>query len=227
MTYLTANQPRAGMPTATELALAQAWPGVDVSWSGAGGHIEATYRLSPGADPAQVEVAWRGADALALTDGGRLAVTTPVRTFEEGAPKAYQEVGGRRVPVEVAFELRDHDSYGFRLGSYDPALPLVIDPPVVLYSSFLGGADADVGEDIAVDGQGNAYVTGWTCSTAATFPETVGACSPRTPGTATPSSPRSTPRVLRSSTPPSSVVCAPTRGGGSRWTGPGTRTSAG
>jgi Ca2+-binding RTX toxin-like protein len=180
--YLTGDRHQARVPTADELTLAQAWPGVDVAWSGAGGQIEAIYRLAPGADPSLVEVAWRGADALALTDGRRLAVTTPVRTFEEGAPKAYQEVEGRRVPVDVDFELRGRDSYGFRLGSYDPALPLVIDPPVLLYSSFLGGGDADVGEDIAVDGQGNAYVTGWTGSTAATFPDTVGVLQPQHAG---------------------------------------------
>ncbi|HEX2192497.1 MAG TPA: SBBP repeat-containing protein [Acidimicrobiales bacterium] len=182
VSYLTGDTHHSALPTATELTLAQAWPGVDVTWSGAGGHIEATYRLAPGADPSQVEVAWRGADALALTDGGRLAVTTPVRTFEEGIPKAYQEVEGRRVPVDVDFELRGRDSYGFRLGSYDPARPLVIDPPVLLYSSFLGGDSADVGEDIAVDGQGNAYVTGWTASTAAGFPETVGVFQPQNAG---------------------------------------------
>ena len=87
----------AGMPTANELTLAQAWPGVDVTWSGTGGNIEATYRLAPGADPAKC--GWRGGERSAgVTDDGRLAVTTPLRTFEEDAPKAFQDIDGRRVP---------------------------------------------------------------------------------------------------------------------------------
>ena len=41
------------------------------------------------------------------------------------------------------------------------------------YSTFLGGRDFDEGQDIAVDGEGRAYVTGFTLS--ADFPTTPGA----------------------------------------------------
>ena len=143
-------------------------------WSGTGGHIEATYHLAAGADPAQVRVAWRGAESVAVTAEGRLAVTTPVRSFEEDAPKAFQDVDGQRVPVEVAYDLDGAGTYGFRLGAYDPARPLVIDPTVLVYAGYLGGADFDGGYAIVVDGAGNAYVTGDADSVADSFPETTG-----------------------------------------------------
>jgi hypothetical protein len=41
------------------------------------------------------------------------------------------------------------------------------------YSTFLGGADSDLGSDIVVDGEGDAHVTGYTFS--ADFPVTLGA----------------------------------------------------
>ena len=41
----------------------------------------------------------------------------------------------------------------------------------LIYSTFLGGTNNDVANGIAVDGSGNAYVTGWTVST--NFPNTV------------------------------------------------------
>ena len=43
----------------------------------------------------------------------------------------------------------------------------------LVYSTYLGGSDADFGGDIAVDGAGSAYVTGQTSST--DFPTTAGA----------------------------------------------------
>jgi hypothetical protein len=43
----------------------------------------------------------------------------------------------------------------------------------LVYSTFLGGMNSDGGSDIAVDGAGNAYLTGWTKST--NYPTTPGA----------------------------------------------------
>ena len=43
----------------------------------------------------------------------------------------------------------------------------------LVYSTYLGGSDVDIGVGIAVDGAGSAYVTGVTVST--NFPTTAGA----------------------------------------------------
>jgi hypothetical protein len=42
------------------------------------------------------------------------------------------------------------------------------------YCGYIGGSSYDSGSGIAVDDDGNAYITGTTCSTEATFPVTVG-----------------------------------------------------
>jgi hypothetical protein len=49
----------------------------------------------------------------------------------------------------------------------------IVSHPDLLYSTYLGGADTDYGNGIAVDGSGIAYVTGYTAS--ADFPTTLGA----------------------------------------------------
>ena len=51
----------------------------------------------------------------------------------------------------------------FTFGEYVTTEPLVIDPTLI-YSTYLGGSGADWGYDIAVDGPGNAYITGGTWS---------------------------------------------------------------
>jgi len=58
------------------------------------------------------------------------------------------------------------------------------DGKTMLYSTYLGGSDMDFAKGIAVDGQGNAYVTGYTCSN--DFPVTSGALQPKTTAVCTP-----------------------------------------
>ncbi len=129
--------------------------------------------MQPGADPAQIRLAYRGA-AVRLDEAGRLEVSTPAGRFTDDAPVAYQEVDGQRVPVAVAYALAG-STYGFRLGAYDPGRPLVIDPAVLVYCGYIGGDGWDDVYGVAVDAAGYLYVTGRTDSWgAATFPATVG-----------------------------------------------------
>jgi hypothetical protein len=47
--------------------------------------------------------------------------------------------------------------------------------PAPFYSTFLGGSESDYGTDIAIDGDGDAYIIGWTSSS--DFPASTGAFS--------------------------------------------------
>ena len=66
--------------------------------------------------------------------------------------------------------LQGENQVGFQVAEYDTSKPLVIDP-VLTYSTYLGGSGDDFVfaccfDSIAVDPRGNAYVIGWTNSTA-------------------------------------------------------------
>src|SRR5262249_53898180 len=79
-------------------------------------------------------------------------------------PVAYQRVHGLRHQVPVEYALDGHD-VSFKVGDYDRANMLVIDP-VLVYSTFLNGSNgASSGSGIAVDANGNAWVTGQVSST--------------------------------------------------------------
>src|SRR5439155_3430522 len=123
-------------------------------------------------DPRDIRLAYRGAERLALGRAGDLRIDTGFGVLRDSRPVSYQLIGGRRVPVESRYLLDGRLSYGFAAGAYDARYPLVIDPGLA-YSTYLGGSGFDRGQGIAVDGAGNAYVTGLTAST--DFPTTVGA----------------------------------------------------
>ena len=59
--------------------------------------------------------------------------------------------------------------YGFDVGAYDRTKPLVLDPAVLVYCGYIDGSGYDYGHGIAIDSSRNAYVTGQTESTEATF----------------------------------------------------------
>jgi hypothetical protein len=108
-----------------------------------------------------------------------LQVSTPLGGFADEAPLAYQEgEGGQTLGVTVAYAAPEEQggaySYAFQVGAYDRSKPLVLDPAVLLYCGYIGGWASEGGSGIAVDGEGNAYVTGATNSSENTFPVAVG-----------------------------------------------------
>ena len=80
------------------------------------------------------------------------------------APVIYQETAGVRTPVAGGYVLKDPQQVSFAVAAYDISRPLVIDP-VLVYSTYLGGSGSEFVSGIAVDGSGNAHVTGGTTST--------------------------------------------------------------
>jgi hypothetical protein len=168
-----------GLPTYSKIIYRELWPGIDLVYYGTVNRLKYEFLVHPGADPARIRLAYRGASAVLLDDAGQLQVSTPLGTFSDEAPLAYQEgEGGQRLAVDVAYAAPEEQgsgfAYGFQVGAYDPSKPLVLDPAVLVYCGYVGGDGWDDGRGIAIDSAGNAYIVGHANSTEATFPETVG-----------------------------------------------------
>ena len=167
---------KTGLRTYRRLVYHDLWPGIDLVYSGTVQRLKYMFVVNPGADPSRIKLRYRGADSVVLTDDGRLEIQTSLGGFQDDKPYAYQEVEGQAVDVSVGYGIQpqaDSDSYqyGFRLASYDAALPLIIDPTLLVYAGFIGGAGDDRGNAIAVDGEGSVYITGETNSAQTTFPD--------------------------------------------------------
>ncbi len=157
---------RTGIPTFERVRYPSVYPGIDLDWYGDQSRLEYDFRLAPGANPDRIAIRIPGAEELRLAPDGDLLIDAGRHTIHQRAPVAYQPraADGRRTPVRAAFSL-EGDVVRFRLGPHDEKRPLVIDPVVLAYSTYLGGTDFDAGNEIAVDFAGAAYITGFTNST--------------------------------------------------------------
>ena len=177
--YFIGNDPkkwRTNVPNYARVRYQNVFPGVDLVYYGKQRQLEYDFVIAPGADPTAITLAFEGADKLEIDDRGNLVLQIPHGQVIQHAPVIYQEMDGDRQPINGHYVLKGNHHVAFQIGAYDVRRPLIIDPVVLTYSSYLGGTNADIGNDIAVDAAGNAYVTGSTVSEAPTpFPTTAGA----------------------------------------------------
>ena len=160
---------RSRIATYGQVSYSQVYKGVDLRYYGNQKQLEYDFIVQPGADPKAIALGFEGAQSVTLNKQGDLLLRTANGDVCWHRPVAYQTVNGKRVPVSGRFVVQNHTAR-FAVGRYDKKLPLTIDPSLG-YSTFLGGLDDDSGYAIAVDGSGNAYVTGYTAST--DFPRTL------------------------------------------------------
>ena len=173
--YIIGNDPkkwRTNVPNYGRVKYAQVYPDVDLVYYGNQRELEYDFVLAPGADPRQIELNFGGAKRLRLDADGNLIVSIAGGEVLEHKPVIYQDIGGMRRRVAGGYELRNSHTVGFKLAGYDDQRRLTIDPSLG-YSTYLGGNNEDLGNGIALDSAGNAYVTGYTFSN--DFPTTAGA----------------------------------------------------
>jgi hypothetical protein len=162
-----AVQPQADSPGSQEESLgrvvyANLWDGITLAYASDGGSIyTSTFRLAPGADPSAIRLSYNVTPVV--NSDGSLGIVFATGALTETAPIAWQVIGGERQPVDAHFRVNGRE-VAFTLGAYDPRYALTIDPALV-WHTFLGGSADDRGESIAVDKNGNLYVTGHSSAT--------------------------------------------------------------
>jgi hypothetical protein len=137
------------------------WEGISLRYEKASGALaETVYSIQPGAEVKDIRLRYN-ADFKIGNDGSlRFRHPTKKGYFTLSRPVAWQEMGGQRIPVEVAFKARGQKTLGFRVGARDPDIPLFIDP-VYQWHTFYGSPENDRSEAIAVTGDG-VYVVGYS-----------------------------------------------------------------
>jgi hypothetical protein len=139
------------------------YEGIDVIYYGRDRKLEYDFVVAPGAKPEEIHLAYEFPGSVTLDSAGDLLLRTPLGTFRQKQPLAYQDLPSGRVAVPCKFLVSPGSRVGFSVGRYDRRQPLVIDP-ILEFSTTLGGAlDEEIG-DVALDSAGNIYVAGTTPS---------------------------------------------------------------
>ena len=155
------------VPSYASVRYDEIYPGIDLLYYGNEGRLEYDFVVAPGADPGSIRLAFDGAERLEIDADGALVLHVAGLPVRMERPVVYQPSAQGRMSVDGRWALDGERQAVFAIGEYDRSAPLVVDP-VLGYSTFLGGSSFDAAADIAVDGQGNMVVTGWTGS--ANFP---------------------------------------------------------
>jgi hypothetical protein len=142
------------------------YDGVDAIFYLDGGKPRYDLVVAPGASLADVGMRFTGSNSVRVGADGSLVIATSVGEMKQQGLFAYQMVGSERQQVRCNFVRGSGNVVRFDVGSYDRSRPLVIDP--LIYSTYLTGGVYTYARGIAIDGSGNAYVTGYTAS--ANFP---------------------------------------------------------
>jgi beta-propeller repeat-containing protein len=173
--YFIGNDPtgwRTNVPTYARVVYHDAYPGIDLAYYGDQGRLEYDFVVAPGADPSAIALRFAGAESVMVDGLGDLVLGLAAGEIRQQKPLIYQKAGGVRTAISGGYLIADNGEVRFAVAAYDSSRPLVIDP-VLVYSTYLGGANGDIGLGIAVDTAGSAYVTGQTRST--DFPTSTGA----------------------------------------------------
>jgi hypothetical protein len=146
----------------------QIYDGIDaVFHSSPDGELEYDFVVHAGSDPRAIRLRFDGANGIAIDDG-ELVIRTAGDPIRMRRPVAFQDAGENRSSVAVRYQKLGRNRVGFVVGPYDRSKELIIDPVVLGYSTFLGGASNDAGSSVAVDDDRNIYIAGTTIS--ADFP---------------------------------------------------------
>ena len=103
--YLDRQPAVVGVENFAALRYASVYPGIDVRFYGEGRHLEHDFLLAAGVDVERIILRAEGIDAIHIQPSGDAELALGKMRLTESAPRAWQTIHGKRVPVQAAWKL--------------------------------------------------------------------------------------------------------------------------
>ena len=154
-----------------EVIYADVYPGINLRVYAYYQTLKYEFVVQPGANPAQIRLAYAGADALMLADN-RLTISTSVTDFRENAPFSFTTRADKATEVPTRWQLTGQTAQFVFPDGYDTTQPLTVDPELV-FTTYSGSVADNFGHTATYDAEGNTYMAGSVWGRG--FPATTGA----------------------------------------------------
>lgn len=133
------------------------YPNIDMKVYCAESAIKYEFIVGPGANPSEIAMIYDSIVDIKLMDDN-LQIHTTAGDWIEYAPYTYQETSQGRVVIPSRYVLNGNKA-SFDIGTYDPLIPLIIDPYLV-FSTYTGSSADNWGTTAAYDNYKNVYTAG-------------------------------------------------------------------
>ena len=102
------------------------------------GELEFDYIVLPGGDPNVIRYHLEGTESLKVLPEGTLTYCSPFGELTSSKPFSYQGETNGIEEIESKYEIADNE-ISFSIANYDKFSPLIIDPTVFEWSTYIGG----------------------------------------------------------------------------------------
>ncbi len=141
-----------------EATLLNLYNGIDLKLIEENEQLKYEFHLAPLANPALIQLDYAGQQKISIDKEGNLIVTSKLGNMRENKPYAYQIINGKIKNVNCDFEIIDN-KVQFKLGNYDPKIPLVIDP-ILVFATYAGSVTDNFGMTATYGYDATAYSAG-------------------------------------------------------------------
>jgi hypothetical protein len=155
--------------TYEKITVRNVYPGIDwvIHCTNDSAGVKYDFIVHPGADPDDIRLRYFGPKANKIeVSASSVKIRTALGVLTEGKLLCYQE---NKIPVGSEYQVVSANSslsevfVKFKIGKYDPAKTLTIDPPLY-WATYYGGTGIEGARSITVDGNNNVYIVGYTIS---------------------------------------------------------------